>query len=198
MRTIFFRKYSIFLVLFVLFFGSCNQKGNYTPKPKGYYRIDFPKKTYKDFKSNCPYKFEYPTYSKIIQDPENNGNNCWLNVHYPQLNGDIHISYKSVDNNLQTFVEDSRTLVYKHTVKAESIQEQFYSNPDHSVYGIVYKLRGNVASPMQFFMTDSTSHFIRGSLYFRTEPNKDSLAPVIKFVEKDIKHLIETLKWKNK
>jgi gliding motility-associated lipoprotein GldD len=74
--------------------------------------------------------------------------------------------------------------------------EQVYEDPQRGIYGILYELKGNVASPMQFFVTDSTHHFLRGSLYFRTEPNKDSLAPVINFAQKDIRHIIETLNWK--
>ncbi|MFO8234924.1 MAG: gliding motility lipoprotein GldD [Bacteroidales bacterium] len=182
----------------ILLIASCKTRSSQTPKPKGYHRIDFPKKTYTQFESGCSYTFEYPEYSEIISDPENTGNDCWLNVYYPDFEGNIHISYKEINGNLDTFTEDSRTLVYKHTVKAESIQEQSYESSERKVYGILYKLEGNVASPMQFFVTDSTEHFIRGSLYFNTEPNKDSLAPVIEFVQKDIRHLIETLEWKNK
>ncbi|MFP4621285.1 MAG: gliding motility lipoprotein GldD, partial [Bacteroidales bacterium] len=117
--------------------------------------------------------------------------------HYPRFNGDIHISYKSMEDSFKTYVEDARELAYKHTIKAEAIQEERYTDKERNVYGIFYNLEGNVASPVQFFVTDSTKHFLRGSLYFRTEPNQDSLAPVIQFVKKDIRHLIETLEWKN-
>ncbi len=195
LNNLFGKSYIFFSAILLVVF-SCNNKNNYTPKPKGYYRIDFPEKSYQKFRSECPYTFEYPSYSEIIIDPENTGNKCWLNIYFPHLNGDIHISYKKVNNNnLQTYIEDSRNLAYKHTIKAEAIGEQVYKDQDKNVYGILYELKGNVASPMQFFMTDSSDHFIRGSLYFRTEPNKDSLAPVINFVKEDIRHLIETLTW---
>ncbi len=118
-----------------------------------------------------------------------------MNIYFPDFNGNIHISFKEIDENLSKYIEDSRNLVYKHTVKAEAISEKRYSSKEKEVYGILYSLKGNVASPMQFFMTDSTEYFIRGSLYFRTEPNKDSIAPVLGFVEKDIIHLINTLEW---
>ncbi|MFP4018621.1 MAG: gliding motility lipoprotein GldD [Bacteroidales bacterium] len=190
---------TIFLisVIGMLFFVSCQTRSNQTPKPKGYFRIDLPENKYTLFDSDCSYKFEYSEISEIIRDPENNGNNCWLNIYYPDLDGKIHISYKQVNGNLDTFIEDSRNLAYKHTVKAESIREKLYESEDRNVYGLLYELKGNVASPVQFYMTDSTNHFIRGSLYFNTEPNKDSLAPVIDYVKKDIRHLIETLEWKN-
>jgi gliding motility-associated lipoprotein GldD len=156
-----------------------------------------PEKKYTPLKINCSYTFEYPTYSKIVRDPGGAGRDCWINIHYPQFNGDIHISYKHIENNFKTYVEDARNLAYKHTVKAEAIQEELFQDKKRNVYGIFYNLKGNVASPAQFFVTDSTDHFLRGSLYFRTEPNQDSLAPVIQFVKKDMRHLIETLQWKN-
>jgi len=186
----------LFVILFslLLFFASC-RNDNSTPKPRGYYRIDLPEKNYKEFSGECPYSFEYPEYSKIISDPYGEGNKCWLNIYFPGFNGNIHISFKEIEGNLSKYIEDSRNLVYKHTVKAEAISEKRYSSKEKEVYGILYSLKGNVASPMQFFMTDSTEYFIRGSLYFRTEPNKDSIAPVLGFVEKDIIHLINTLEW---
>lgn len=190
------------IILSLLFFTilvicwSCGQKNQSTPRPRGYFRIDMPEKKYTPLKINCSYTFEYPTYSKIVRDPGGAGRDCWINIHYPQFNGDIHISYKHIENNFKTYVEDARNLAYKHTVKAEAIQEELFQDKKRNVYGIFYNLKGNVASPAQFFVTDSTDHFLRGSLYFRTEPNQDSLAPVIQFVKKDMRHLIETLQWK--
>ena len=92
-------------------------------------------------------------------------------------------------------MEESRTLAYKHTIKADAIQEQVFMNPANRVYGLIYKIEGNAASPMQFFLTDSTSHFLRGALYIREVPNIDSLKPVIDFLEIDIIRLIETTSW---
>lgn len=195
-----FRKSIIFpilLIISLLFFGNCKKKSQNTPRPRGYFRIDLPEKKYDSLQANCAYTFEYPAYSKIVRDPGEVGEECWLNIHYPQFNGDIHISYKVIRNNFKTYVEDARDLAYKHTIKAEAIQEELYTDKKRDVYGIFYNLKGNVASPAQFFVTDSTKHFLRGSLYFRTEPNQDSLAPVIQFVKKDMRHLIETLHWKN-
>ena len=176
----------------------CPSNKNATPKPRGYFRIDMPEKGYQQLQIDCPYTFEYPRYAKIIQDPGNQGNECWIDIHFPDFNGNIHISYKPVKGNLNTFTEDSRNLAYKHTIKAEAIGEQFYQDQARKVYGIFYDLKGNVASPAQFFLTDSSRHFIRGSLYFETEPNQDSLAPVIRFVKQDMRHLMETLQWKNR
>ena len=191
-------KYLIYIGILFIFIASCSNKNQTTPKPRGYFRIDLPKKQYQDLQINCPYSFKYPEYAEIIQDPGQDGNPCWINIHIPRFKGNIHISYKNIKNNIKQYTEDSRKLAYKHTLKAEAIKEEMHKAPERNVYGILYKIKGDVASPMQFFVTDSTRHFLRGSLYFRTEPNKDSLAPIVKFIEEDIKHLIETLHWKNK
>jgi gliding motility-associated lipoprotein GldD len=120
----------------------------------------------------------------------------WINVLIPSLNGQVHLSYKPVEGNLGAYIEDSRSLVYKHTVKAEGIEETPLIDRDNNRFGMVYDLKGDVASAVQFFLTDSTTHFLRGSLYFNTRPNRDSLNPVIEFLRQDILHMIETTEWK--
>jgi len=186
------------LMLITLLMAGCGNKQKPTPKPRGYFRIDLPEKSYTPLNIDCPYSFEYPSYSKIVRDPGKVGKPCWINIHFPDFDGNIHISYKPVQGNLKTFTEDARNLAYKHTVKAEAISEQAFVNKEQQVYGIFYDLQGNVASPAQFYLTDSSRHFIRGSLYFRTEPNQDSLDPVIRFVKEDMRHLMETLQWQNR
>ena len=120
----------------------------------------------------------------------------WINISVPQLNGKIHLSYKPVDDHLNALITDCRELVYKHTVKAHAIEETPFIQRDQKSFGMIYDLKGDVASAVQFFMTDSTDHFLRGSLYFNTRPNRDSLNPVIEFMREDILHMIETTQWK--
>ena len=96
---------------------------------------------------------------------------------------------------LSEFIEESRRLAYKHTIKADAINERLFMNPAKDVYGIVYKIEGNAASPMQFFLTDSTLNFLRGAFYIHEVPNIDSLMPVINFIEPDVIHMIETTTW---
>jgi len=197
MRLLFVRSLAVAALLPVaIMLAGCGQNQKPTPKPRGYFRIDLPEKSYTPLDINCPYSFEYPSYTQIVRDPGKVGKPCWINIHFPHFNGNIHISYKPVSGNLKTFTEDARELAYKHTVKAEAISEQAFADKQNNVYGIFYDLQGNVASPAQFYLTDSSRHFIRGSLYFRTEPNQDSLDPVIRFVKKDMRHLMETLQWK--
>ncbi|MBS3806375.1 MAG: gliding motility lipoprotein GldD [Bacteroidales bacterium] len=186
------------LLLVALMLTGCGSNQKPTPKPRGYFRIDLPEKSYTILDIDCPYSFEYPSYSTIVRDPGEVGKPCWINIHFPDFNGKIHISYKPVRGNLKRFTEDARKLAYKHTVKAEAISEQAFVDKQNQVYGIFYDLQGNVASPAQFYLTDSNRHFIRGSLYFRTEPNQDSLDPVIRFVKKDMRQLMETLQWQNR
>ena len=102
----------------------------------------------------------------------------------------------NVDDNLSLLTEDAHRLAYKHSVKADAIEEKLWNNPDKEVYGIIYNIKGNAASSVQFFLTDSIRHYLRGSLYFYSQPDKDSLAPVIDFFREDIIHLVETLEWK--
>lgn len=186
-----------FLFFFMTLLSSCEDE--FVPKPKGYFRIDFPEKKYNSYSHiNCNFSFEIPVYSIVSPDKSGYEENCWLNINFPIQNGTLHVSYKSVQNNLNQFTEDSRALVYKHTVKASAINEQIINFPSKKVYGVIYSIEGNTASGTQFYLTDSLSNFIRGALYFNVIPNADSLAPVAHFIQEDIEHLIHTFEWSNK
>jgi gliding motility-associated lipoprotein GldD len=167
----------------------------YTPKPKSYFRIDFPQKQYQKYQSECNYSFDYPVYAVISPYRGSDAEPCWINVEFPGFKGKLHLTYKTLHNDLENHVEDIRTLAYKHIIKADDIIEKPVSFPERKVYGLVYDIRGNTASSLSFFLTDSTRNFLSGSLYFNVIPNKDSLAPVIRFFSEDIDHLIETLSW---
>lgn len=172
---------------------SCNNSS--VPKPRGHFRIDLPAKEYIRFDSICPFTFEYPVYSLIKQEPGMD-EYCWFNIEFPDYKGKLHLSYMDVSNNLKLLTDDAHKLAYKHSVKADAIEEKLWINDEKSVYGIIYLISGDAASSVQFFVTDSLSHYLRGSLYFDAQPDKDSLAPVIQFFREDIVHLIETLEWK--
>jgi gliding motility-associated lipoprotein GldD len=194
-------RYILLAALLPLFAASCGQRG-YTPKPRGYFRIDLPEKAYRVFNEpGYPYTFEYPVYANIVKDTlffdQKAENPWWINVSIPQLNGKIYLSYKEIGrkNVLDKLIDDAFKLTYKHTYKAESIEEQDIHTPNN-VHGLFYEVGGNAASAKQFYATDSTAHFLRGALYFYAPPNADSLAPVNKFLEEDMRHLVETLKWK--
>jgi len=182
-------------ILCLIVLAAC--KNDYYPKPKGYFRIDLPEKEYIKFDSPYPYSFEYPVYAKVLPDNHPQAEKYWINITYPQFNGTLYLSYKSIDTNLNKYLEDTRTMVMKHIPKASSIENQQYQNDISKVYGLTYTISGvAAASPYQFYLTDSTDHFVRGALYFNTVPNNDSLAPVIAFLKDDINHMIETFEWK--
>ena len=142
-----------------------------------------------------PYTFDIPGYSKIVPDRERLAEPFWINLKIPAHKAEVHISYKKVQNNLAKLMEDSRTLAYKHSIKADAINERIFVNPQKKVYGTIYLIDGNAASPVQFYLTDSTQNFLRGALYIREVPNIDSLRPVIDFLTPDVIRLIETTEW---
>ena len=180
----------VVLLLFCFLISTCTKET--TPKPKGYLRLAYNEATYQKTDSECPYSFEF---SEIAE--ANLNNKCWINIKYPSLNASLNITYRAVENNLIELLQESEKLTYKHAIKADGISSQPYVNFEKKVFGSLLEVTGNAASPLQFRLTDSTKHFITGALYFEVQPNYDSILPAIKYVEKDIKHLMETLKWEN-
>lgn len=185
-------KISLLVTILTLVLISCTSNPP-TPKPRGYFRIDLPEKTYKTYNDECPFVFDVPEYSFIIKDPEGA---CWLDLYFPINRATVYITYKPLNNDLSQHLDDQHEFVYKHVVKADAIEEVRFENDSIKVYGIMYNLKGNTASSVQFFLTDSVKHFVRGSLYFDVAPNKDSLGPVIDYLRTDIEHLMETFRWK--
>jgi gliding motility-associated lipoprotein GldD len=184
------------LICFISVLTSCNT--NYSPKPRGYFRIEFPQKSYIRYNSDCPYTFDYPVYAKVFPDSARDAKPCWIDVAYPSFNGRVHLSYHPVTSRkiFNELIEDARTFAFKHTVKATAIDEGVISYPENKVYGIYYSIDGNTASSVQFFVTDSTKHYLRGALYFKESPRIDSIQPVLDFIKKDIDVMIRSLKWK--
>ncbi|MBF9255220.1 gliding motility lipoprotein GldD [Pontibacter sp. 172403-2] len=172
----------------------------YTPKPKGYNRIDLPPAAYQPLPDQHPYTFEYSKYAKIRPDSSGIAQPHWINIIYPSLGANVQLTYKSIghsDKMLNDLIEDSRKLTSKHQIKAYSIEESEIKTPAGDIAS-VFELTGEVPSQFQFYVTDSTEHFLRGALYFKTATANDSLAPVIEYVKKDIVHLLNTLEWKDK
>lgn len=187
----------LFFILLISFFIciSCDEDDPvYSPKPRGYCRIDFPKKEYKLFDTICPYKFEIPTYAKMIIPKE--GEACWYNLEFPAFHAAVHLSYKEINNDISRHLENSHYFANKHQVKATGLEETVVMKDSAGVYGLVFDIAGNTASSLQFYLTDSTKHFLRGSLYFNSIPNIDSLKIVVDFIREDVLHLINTTRWK--
>lgn len=208
---------SFYLAAGVIIMASCNSV--YTSKKAGYFKIDLPQRSYIKFeKEGFPYSFEYPQYANIVRDTayfdSTTENPYWLNLDFPGFRGKIYISYKTIGgksvykvkrngvyadstgiNTFDKMVSDCYNLTYKNDVKAYSIEDSVMHTPNN-ISGIFFKVTGNVATAKQFFLSDTVKHFLRGALYFDATPNEDSLRPINEFLQEDMKHLINTLKWK--
>lgn len=186
------------LGLFLFCLAACSGDASYSPKPKGYFKIEFPKKEYQVYAGDCPFSFDYPKYAKMEHDQERGAGECWNNLNFPQFNARLHLTYYGVisQKEYNGLVEDARTLAFKHTVKANAIDQKLINYPEKKVYGVYYAIDGNTASSVQFFLTDSAKHYFRGALYFNERPQYDSVAPVLSFIKKDIDRMISTFKWK--
>ena len=185
------------IILLLFFCGlSYSCRKTYTPRPYGYYRVEIPKHEYQNLDTRrLPYQFDISLLTEI-QSREKEGEKYWIDIVYPALNAKIHCSYKAVHSNLYELTEDARTFAYAHSGRADDINEFCFEHPEKSVYGILYNIKGNVASPVQFFTTDSIRRFFRGALYFENAPNKDSIAPMLDYIREDIIRLMETFEWK--
>lgn len=193
-----FRRYAIGLLLsaFCFLLISCNR--DYTPKPRGYFRVDFPEKEYQDYAAGCPFRFSYPVYARVVSDSLDNAQPCSPNLLFPGFNARIHLTYQPIRSGkvLDEAIEDAYELAFKHVVKSTGIDRAVISYPDRKVYGTLYTIEGNTASSLQFYLTDSSRNYIRGALYFREHPKIDSIRPVLDFIRKDVDVMIRSFRWK--
>lgn len=177
--------------------SSCSSRQG-SPKPRGYYRIAIPEEhAYVPLSiKGYPYTFEASAYATATPNTGRGSEPYWLDVVYADYNATIYLSYKNAKGNYDQLIEDAHTLVYRHTIKADAITEQRFESNDGKTFGFLYEIGGNAATNVQFYVTDSVKNFLRGSLYFNTQPNQDSLSPIIEFITEDIRHLFETIEWK--
>lgn len=188
-----------YLLLILSLSVSCREAT--VPKPKAYLRLDYPKAEYVPSNINVPFTFEVNTLAtKVALKPiESNTSSYGVNLEYPTLKGTIFLTYKAIENdrkNLITFLRDAQNFTQKHNIKADGILETVYENPENNSFGMFYEVEGNAASQAQFYVTDSTRHFLTGSLYFYAKPNYDSILPAAHYLQKDIKHIMETVRWR--
>jgi gliding motility-associated lipoprotein GldD len=205
------------ILAFILLLVACNS--TFTPKPRGYFQIPFPKKKYQVFnQQGYPYTFEYPVYATVVKDStffgESTENPWWINIEFPQFNGRIYVSYNAIGgktvfkikrngvyadsvgvNSFDKLIEGSYKLTYEHSSKANSIEDSLFTTRNN-INGVFFKVSGNAATAHQFLVTDTTKHFLRGALYFDATPNADSLSIVNNFLLTDMQHLVNTFKWK--
>jgi len=185
------------LLLLLICFSCGNDP---VPKPRAYLRLEYPQASYDKALANVPFTFDKNILASNIKtntlnsDTESYG----ITLEYPTIKGTIFLTYKAIKSqeNLINFLRDAQNFTQKHTIKADEIIEQVYQNKEREAYGMFYEVGGNAASQSQFYVTDSTSHFLTGSLYFYAKPNYDSILPAANYLQKDIQHIMETVEWK--
>ena len=192
------KAYYILLTVILLTATSCTR--DYLPKPLGYNRLELPEPAYQPLPDTLPYTFEYSKHATLLPDTSIIRESFWIEIYYPQIKENVHVTYKSINNNgklLKEFLDDSYTLTAKHQIKAYAINEVITKTPSGKT-AVIAELEGEVPSQFQFTVTDSSKNFLRGALYFNTQVANDSLAPAIEYMKKDIMHMINTLEWKSK
>ena len=177
--------YTVFA--FIAFYGC---KSDVLPKPKAMLRLDYPSASYQRLNEDCVFSFDKNDISFIKENKD-----CSLVLDYPTMKGSVFITYKKVDGNIRELLVDAQKLTYEHVVKADGIAPKEYVNTEENVYGMFYEVSGNAASQSQFYVTDSTNHFVTGSLYFYAKPNYDSILPAAIYLQKDIRRIMESLQW---
>ncbi|WP_311195785.1 gliding motility lipoprotein GldD [Antarcticibacterium sp. 1MA-6-2] len=162
-----------FLILFFLSSVLISCKEENLPKPKAFLALNYPEAVYSEYKPDCSYSFEINNLSRVA--PARNNVSCWLNINYPLLDATVFITYQQVNNNIDSLLMDAQKLPLQHTIKADFIEGDVYTNEQNKTYGMFYEVDGDAASQAQFYVTDSVKHFITGSLYFNEKPNFDSI-----------------------
>ncbi|MFD1094774.1 gliding motility lipoprotein GldD [Salegentibacter chungangensis] len=185
------RKAGILILTAILGLASC--KDEVRPKPKAFLALEYPKAEYESADLACPYTFEKNKIAELT--PSGKNKECWMELKYKLLNGSIYITYQKIDNNLDSLLMDAQQLPLQHTIKADVIEGDVYTNEYHNTYGMFYEVNGDAASQAQFYLTDSTDNFITGAIYFNRRPNYDSLVPAADYLKKDMRHLMETFQW---
>jgi len=190
------------LISFLVFCTACKEDKVLLPKPRIYPKVIYPEKSYNQlYIQDCPFTMEIPEYFQPLKDQKQNQEEkklkCWYDLYCEALNSYVHLSYIPFDNrkDFDKLVADAFEMADKHNIKASYREELKISNPEKNVHGLIFEIDGPVATPIQFFMTDSTEHFLRGSLYFKSSVNRDSIAPVYDFLKVDIGRMIESFGW---
>lgn len=186
---------ALFFLITILISG-CTK--DYQPKPKGYNRLLLPAHEYRLSPDSLPYQFEYSTSARLLRDSSWVSEKYWIEIYYPELKANIHITYKRLNNKddfLKALLNDSYNLTSKQQIKASAIDELITVTPSGKT-AVIAEIAGEVPTQLQFTMTDSSRNFLRGALYFNTRVSNDSLAPAIDFMKKETLHFINTLEWK--
>ncbi len=186
----------IFILAIGAFITACSDDLS-IPKPPTYLRLDLPAHSYKTYQSSCGYSFDAAKVFQIRDVVDTNGNiMCHKDIHMPNLNAVMHFSYIPMKEPLSTYVNFANDKVDEHKLKATAIEDLQIINKKNNVYGTFFELQGDVASPFQFYLTDSVQRFVSGVVYFNSRPNYDSLRPSLDYLKIDLIRMMESFKWK--
>ena len=186
-------KHLFYLIIIALSFQAC--KDDVLPKPKGMLRLNYDDPKYKKIITDCNYEFNVNEFAILKEALKKH--KCGFVINYPKLNASLYLSYRKVNNDIKKLLTDAQNLTQEHVVKADEIIPKEYIDSENKVYGMFYEVLGNAASQSQFYVTDSINHFLLGSIYFNTKPNYDSIYPAANYLQNDMRHLMETIRWKN-
>lgn len=191
------KQFAYIFIIVICF--SCNE--DYKPKPKAELRLEYPEPKYVPDNLKLPFSFDKNLLAEktTLKPIQSTTKSYGVNLEYPTLKGTIFLTYKAIENNpknLNDFLNDAQKFTLEHTQKADEIPAYPFENKTKKVYGMLSEVKGNVASPAQFYVTDSTNHFLTGSIYFYTKPNYDSIYPAAQYLQNDIKRIMESLQWK--
>ena len=186
--------------------SACKEEPIFNPKPRIYPRVYYPERQFVKLSQNyCPFEFEHPNYMSYKQDTllvnEPSKHPCWFNLYFPSLNGNLHFTYtplrqETIKESLYKVYRDAYKLAEEHNRKAVGNEDLIINIPERQIYGVLFNIEGHVASSFQFVLTDSSRHALRGSLYFQSRPNPDSMRPIQEFLKEDIINIINTFNWK--
>jgi gliding motility-associated lipoprotein GldD len=174
-------------------------ESNWLPKPPGFNRIELPRHEYQRLDQGYPYQLDFSTHSRVEADSFNLDEKEWINLNYKEFGAKVHLTYKKIDQStdFKTLSNDAFNLTAKHQIKAYGIEEAILLTPNGYV-AVVAELSGEVPTQFQFFVTDSTSNFLRGAVYFNSALKNDSLAPIIEYIKLDMAHLINSVNFEKK
>jgi gliding motility-associated lipoprotein GldD len=167
------------------------------PKPRGWFRIDLPEKRYAYWEDEHSFGAELPAYARMVPRRQE-GTSTWYDLRFPGQRATVHLTWTRVEGNVQDLIEDAHAFKGKHEARADRVARERVLRPDARVFGTIFDVEGDVASPAVFYLTDSTTHFLYGALYFDTRPNADSLAPVTQRMREDLRHIAGTLVWRTR
>lgn len=196
------RRAWILIVVLAIVGCSSDERGSYSPKPRMYPRVVLPSPHYEltDEKSDCGFVFRKSVHAQIVDRTtffnEDLQNDCWFDLRYPALDANVHFTYYPIgeEHSYQNLTNESFKMVYEHSAIASGIDEMPIIIEGRQS-GMVFSLTGPVASPFQFYLTDTSDHFLRAALYFNSRPNPDSIAPLLDYVKTDMDTLIKSFQW---